>query len=381
MTRRARGRARRPFALGVVVSLVALSGCQAEPPFFESVRYSGVQVSAGWTPVVGDFDGDWRDDIFWYDGERAEQLWTSRDTLEGAEFDKAQAPGQLGPGYLPIAGDFGGDRADDILWTTPSLEQPLRLWIMAAGGTIAEERELDLPRERTTQVIVDHTSRDGVAFVADDGSTWVWGPDDGDGLETYIGGPGRRYGGVVVPGDFDGDGNGDVFLPGRPTSSIAWGDGAEGFTFTTTRGIGGSYQIVAMHLDHDAPEDLVFAADSIGHPPPTPVWFGRGDRTFGLTTQAPIPLRGPVEVHGDHTFVKADTLVRYGTGAGLSVWSMDRDRVIHTPPAGARLTGPGQVLTRLVGNFRSGGADDVLVYDQSGDGYGEALIMTHDGQD
>ncbi len=35
----------------------------------------------------------------------------------------------------------------------------------------------------------------------------------------------------------------------------------------------------------------------------------------------------------------------------------------------------------IVGEFRSGGADDVLVDDQLGDEYGEALLLTHDFQD
>ncbi len=62
------------------------------------------------------------------------------------------------------------------------------------------------------------------------------------------------------------------------------------------------------------------------------MWFGRPDRVFDLTTQPPIPLRGPIEVHRDRTFVNADTLVRYGTGGDIAVWHSDRARVIHTRP-------------------------------------------------
>lgn len=366
--------------LGPVVALVALatlSGCQPEPPFFPEVRTAGYQASAGWIPVAGDFDANGRDDILWYDGDRHEQLWLGHGD---AAFRKVPAPGDLGPGYRPVVGDFGGDRADDVLWYAGG-GAPSPVWIMAAGGTLAQVFEVDLVAADDVDLVRDTASRDGLALSTRDGAVWLWDADAPGEVTAVV--PARGAPVAVAAGDFDGDGSGDLFLLHRPQARVAWGDGRGGVTVAATRGVTGPYGPVALHLDHDSRADLVFTSDSVGKPLPTPVWFGSPDRTFRLTTQAPIPDRGVDEVHHDSTFAGADTLVRYGNH-GVSIWHMDRSGTIRTPPAGLSTSiGPAHVHTRVIGEFNGGGAEDVLIYDAVDDQVQdpEHLLLTHDGQD
>lgn len=78
-------------------------------------------------PFVGDFDGDGRDDVYWYNVDRFLNLdndfiWTH---LEDPQPEVRAplldgAPAQLsGTDLSPFVGDFNGDGCDDILWFSP----------------------------------------------------------------------------------------------------------------------------------------------------------------------------------------------------------------------------------------------------------------------
>jgi hypothetical protein len=67
-----------------------------------------------YTPRVGDFNGDRRDDIFWYaPGLGADLLWRGRTT----RIASMVAPSHTGS-YVSRVGDFDGDGRADVLFAT-----------------------------------------------------------------------------------------------------------------------------------------------------------------------------------------------------------------------------------------------------------------------
>jgi hypothetical protein len=76
------------------------------------------------TPLVGDFNGDDRDDILWYrPGPPADRLWIGNRSRRFG-----QRPVDMGRGYATAAvGDFDGNLKDDIFWAdSPNLRN--RIW-------------------------------------------------------------------------------------------------------------------------------------------------------------------------------------------------------------------------------------------------------------
>ena len=125
-------------------------------------------------PLVGDFNGDGFDDIYWYtSGTGGEHLWL------GTPFGLIQAATApvVHQSYLPIVADFNGDGASDVLWYAPGAT-PDPVWYGSPAGLQA--------------------------------------------------GPNVAINGFYDPlaGDFNGDGKGDVFFygPGTFPDSVWYGN-------------------------------------------------------------------------------------------------------------------------------------------------------------
>jgi hypothetical protein len=93
---------------------------------FESFEF---RVTGAYDPMVGNFDGDPYDEIFWYSPSGADSVWnftswTTRTTV----------PYQVSAPYDPVSGDFDGDGIDDILWYRPGTGADF-VWYFNADGT------------------------------------------------------------------------------------------------------------------------------------------------------------------------------------------------------------------------------------------------------
>jgi CheY-like chemotaxis protein len=67
------------------------------------------------TPLIADFDGDHRSDVFWYGpGRLPDHLWLGR-----PDWAFVGLPATVGRSYLPLVGDFNGNGRADILWYGP----------------------------------------------------------------------------------------------------------------------------------------------------------------------------------------------------------------------------------------------------------------------
>ncbi len=129
------------------------------------------------TPVHGDFDGDGRDDVFWYvPGSGTDYLWSGKarnDASSAERFDVTTLP--ITGSYQPITGDFNGDDRDDILWYSPGSGAD-SIWYFTGRGTILSK---SLTINGNYQAVVDDfDASDGFGgddiFWYDNASSYLW---------------------------------------------------------------------------------------------------------------------------------------------------------------------------------------------------------------
>ena len=138
----------------------------------------GVDAGGDYVPLIGDFDGDDRTDIFWYaPGTTADSLWLSISNQDVVIFESYvhQVIGQ----YRSFVGDFNGDEVHDILWYSVANE-------VEGGASGIWYFNVDGGHEvRTFSVRGDYTPI--VADFDDDGCTDVmWYDGTSDSPQTSI---------------------------------------------------------------------------------------------------------------------------------------------------------------------------------------------------
>ena len=244
-------------------------------------------------PLTGDFDGDERDDILWYDpatGEgfvgysRADGRFTVR-------------PLTAATGLTPLVGDFNGDCRADIWFDGPGSQR---------------DRQWQGRRDRTFRKVVgnqpgDYEHRVVGDFDGDRVSDILW---YGPGAAPDLLWRGSRYGFVARPmsmggdyepftGDFDGDHRDDVFWygPGEAPDRL-WFGRAVGFT---ARDVGFPLRAdpVVGDFNGDDRSDIVwFRSGQAGHR----VWTGKASREFrgyAVALDRPYTLPAAGDFDGD----------------------------------------------------------------------------------
>lgn len=119
------------LALAAVVAVT--TACEPKPTSDGLWNYHPLTVNGAYRPVVGDFAGDRASDVFWYGpGDAADSLWVGRSGKRGAAgFTKQTFT--VGNDYTPVVGDFAGDEREDILWHRPGAGAD-RLWVNDGNG-------------------------------------------------------------------------------------------------------------------------------------------------------------------------------------------------------------------------------------------------------
>lgn len=196
-------------------------------------------VNGYYWPVVGDFDGDGRDDILWFDPEgETSPVWmaTGKGRFDnGSRIDNAQKGLPLGTPYRPIVGDFDGDADDDIFWYRPGTESD-RLWLSENGpAAVSSFMKVD-GIYRPIVGDFDGDSVDDIFWYGQgDWSDSVW--FFGSSLKTLSVGKDGDFAPFV--GDFNGDSKSDIlwYDPNSVQSSLWYGHSQNGFkpqTVSTT---------------------------------------------------------------------------------------------------------------------------------------------------
>jgi hypothetical protein len=109
-----------------------------------SVELLGVTTGTEHLPLVGNFDGDNRTDLFWYTpGPAADWLWLSTSNQIAILFESYEFA--VDGEYHPVVGDFDGDEDDDILWYRPAAELAGGpSWLWRFNGASIEPQPLEI---------------------------------------------------------------------------------------------------------------------------------------------------------------------------------------------------------------------------------------------
>lgn len=277
---------------------------------------ANVQVNGTYVPVTGLFTADTGTDVLWFDATGRDQFWRRGD--DGRHRSLA-APPQIDGARIPLVGDFAGnDALDDIFWYGPGAVTDV-LWRSKGDGTFAVSSFV-VNGAYTPKVVHSNTGADIVWWKKGWSTTSVWdfGAARGTFTNRTLTNPASAE---PVPGDFNGDGIGDIFWysPGIDAESIS-------------RGTGGIYTTMAAPSVHHGERPVVVRLKGfggIGHDhilwwstrnPEMAVW--RADTGFRWTgmavkvntsaTTTPIPLPGTQNTYlwnwdtvgGDHLWLR-----------------------------------------------------------------------------
>lgn len=179
-------------------------------------QFVGAANSSLQMALVGDYDGDGDDDIYWYaPGPVEDDLWAA----QAGQFRGLAAP-QVWSSYTPVAGDFTGDGKDEILWGS----DPSWLWETFGTGISFSGRPIS-PAVGSFRAIAGDYDADG-----DEDVMWYGPGGEGDWIWTAQGGAftARQAQAVtddftsVVPGDVDGNGADDLVWYASPGTDWVW---------------------------------------------------------------------------------------------------------------------------------------------------------------
>ena len=164
---------------------------------------------------------------------------------------------------------------------------------------------------------------------------------------------------IPLSGDFDNDGNDDIFWyrPGSPRENLWWGRSDRSFTHQNgAHSVSGTYTPLVGDFNGDGGDDIYWYRPGRGT---DYLWWSDGDRTF--------TGRGAPQVSGTYTPVVGDfdgdgrsdiQWYRPGTGADYTWWGR-ADRTFDSQSNVHRVNG---TYEPLAGDFDGDGDDDIFWY-------------------
>ncbi len=240
-------------------------------------------VTGTYTPVVGDYDANGYDDIFWYAaGTARDYLWRSNGD---GTFRSSLAP-SVSSAYVAIPGDFDADGDDDIIWYVPGSARDY-LWV-AQGGAFRSRLAPSVNGSfRPVAGDFDGDGDDDVVWQAPGTATdYVWA--SANGAFSSRAAPAVNGSFRPVAGDFDGDGDDDVFwyAPGT-AAEFVWTSRRLAFTSRLAPRVDGVYRgLGAGDYDGDGADDLLWYAS----PGDDWVWW-HTTAMFGSSSRTNIAFR------------------------------------------------------------------------------------------
>ena len=267
-------------------------------------RYPTYQASAPSRPLVGDHQGDLREDLLLYrPGSSTDPRWRG---LVGPSFTTSST--NISSVYEPLEGDFDANGVDDILWYAVG---PARdyLWLHRRDGTYVNLQVSVSGQYEPYVGDFDGNGADDVLWHGEyGGADHVW----------WFGAGGARRStpvsihGRVSPliGDFDGDGRSDVLLYGPGSNGdAAWYGRATGGFDVRSASVAGFYRPVVGDFNGDSIDDIFWYAPGSGT---DHVWSGRTTRGFSSTTRRVNGSYQPFA--GDFDGNGMDDIFWYGPG-------------------------------------------------------------------
>ena len=303
----------------VTVAAMLLGGAMpaaAAPSYFTEVTGSRLRVDGDFVPLVGHFSGLTYDDVVWFSRSGPDRIWSGghHGITPDDVFTKPPLNVDMGDGFDPVVGDFSGDRRDDIYWVRQSAPGSDVLWTTTAAHRFAVTAVPHLPGAITVHLPDSDTgpSKDDLVRLGTNGSggtLWVF-PETGSGVPTATALPPHPSAGPFMAGDFDGNGVADLLSTGTgSTPAKVWSRASGTATTFTTKtvgpGSGGTGIVGRFGKVTDERRDIIFTGDgqaSSGltfHPARALLWESKADGTFvrstidlGTTSAYLTPVQG-----------------------------------------------------------------------------------------
>jgi hypothetical protein len=263
-------------------------------------------------PVSGDFDGDGRDDVLWYQpGPGEDFVWWGRAdrTFSGTAI-------AINGTYRVASGDLDGDGKSDLVFHAPGTTQDYVMF----GASNRTFRSIAYTVNGTYVPITgdfDGDRRDDVFWYGPGASfDTLW---KGTATRQFRG-VGINVRGVYTPlsGDWDGDGRGDIFWYGPGAGSdIAWFGGPFGFAGKGI-GVGGVYPgAVSGDLNGDYRTDVLWYAPGTAR---DNFWIGLWHRQFRVQATNVDGAYDPA-ITGDFDGNGSDDVLWYAPGTAADrIW-------------------------------------------------------------
>jgi Ca2+-binding RTX toxin-like protein len=259
--------------------------------------------------LVGDFDGDGDIDILYQTGGNGSALQYARSNGDGTYTILTQAASPFAGLTLPdlsgnyFAGDFDGDGDIDVYASVASLAGS---YFRNDGATFSSQSSATFPAPQfATRIAEADFDNDGdVDFLyqtSGTGSAFQFARSNGDGTFTLLAQAASPFSGVTlsdnsgqqfVTGDFDGDGDVDLWAIVQNTTGSYFRNDAGVFTTqsSATFPAPAFARAVAGDFDSDGDDDILYQVGAAG----TAIQYARsnGDGTFTIFTQANSPFAG-----------------------------------------------------------------------------------------
>lgn len=256
----------------------------------------GTDVMNGFQPVSGDFDGDGKDDVFWYNRTGTDVTWWSNG--DGSFKTRSR---QISSGFAPFTGDFDGDGRSDVFLYGPAGVDDI--W-WGSSDRAFDSSQIDAYDAGFKPVVgdFDGDGRDDIFWYNPDGTDYLWW-SNGD--RSFL--RERRSlssGFVPFAGDFDGDGITDLFLYSPlGSTSLIW-QGSANRTFTASRiAVSGRYSTAVGDFDGDGIDDIL--------------WSGATDSLWLMRRPIGTHVTTSIDSDGNGTPVSGDF---NGDGFGDIIW-------------------------------------------------------------
>ena len=230
--------------------------------------------AGSFTPVSGDFNGDGRGDVYWYEpgadspfmddrssrfepAARPDQLWLSK---PGGGWDKiVTAQNSV---TIPYAADSDGDGTDELHWYSPGKAAD-QTWVWNPGARDFSKSSTTMPDVGTRSPEIGDLDGDGL-----DDAVWYtpgasqmtiwWGATGASSSKISVGPTTQKELRQPVVGDFDGDDTAEIYWYGpRSVRDDVWDFSSRtAHTSAPGRAINGSYEALVGDFDDDGVDDI-----------------------------------------------------------------------------------------------------------------------------
>jgi glycerophosphoryl diester phosphodiesterase len=236
-------------------------------------RGARVAVGRSYLPVVGDFNGNGHADIFWYGpGAENDVLWYGKTdgTFSGY-------PVTVNGSYQPLLGDFNGDRLADIFWYGPGAAGDALWYGRSSGGFTGRAVSVAGTYQPLVFDFNGDSRRDILWYGPGAGYDVLWLGLAGGGFSSRA----VTVGGTYRPllGDWNGDRSGDILWYGPGAApDVLWFGHSNGVFTGRAVSVAGTYQPFLADFDADGKRDIFWYGPGGGY---DVVWYGRSDGGFG----------------------------------------------------------------------------------------------------